>query len=131
MSAAEDYLDQRIRLVELRELECQRRERQLEDTPPAPSVTAGELVRRSALRILELEHELADALEQEDYLDQRIRLVELALLELEHELADALEQRDAARTLAARLEAETASCPTWIFHRIDELDDPARDEARP
>lgn len=103
MSAAEDYLDQRIRLVELRELECQRRERQLEDTPPAPSVTAGELVRRSALRILELEHELADA----------------------------LEQRDAARTLAARLEAETASCPTWIFHRIDELDDPARDEARP
>jgi hypothetical protein len=97
MSAAEDYLDQRIRLVELRELECQRRERQLEDTPPAPSVTAG------ALRILELEHELDDA----------------------------LEQRDAARTLAARLEAETASCPTWIFHRIDELDDPARDEARP
>lgn len=103
MSAAEDYLDQRIRLVELRELECQRRERQLEDTPPAPSVTAGELVRRAALRILELEHELADA----------------------------LEQRDAARTLAARLEAETASCPAWIFHLIDVLDDPARDEARP
>lgn len=103
MSAAEDYLDQRIRLVELRELECQRRERQLEDTSSVSSVTAGNLVRRAALRILELEHELDDA----------------------------LEQRDAARTLAARLEAETASCPTWIFHRIDELDDPARDEARP
>jgi hypothetical protein len=103
MSAGEDYLDQRIRLVELRELECERRERQLEDTPPAPSVTVRELVGELVLRILELEHELADA----------------------------LEQRDAARTLAARLEAETASCPTWIFHRIDELDDPARDEARP
>lgn len=117
MSAAEDYLDQRIRLVELRELECQRRERQLEDTPPAPSVTAGELVRHAAARILELEH--------------AVRHAALRILKLEHELEDALEQRDAARTLAARLEAETASCPTWIFHRIDELDDPARDEARP